>query len=95
VAHSMKFKSAGRKLTVLPGGSEGNVTLQGMGISFSCGALTNHAGLTRVKRACVVNHPRAKEKSEAHRFHGVTDGPLFRAAAKKEIPIPWSPAHSR
>ena len=36
-----------------------------------------------MKTACVVNRPSPKEKSEALRFHGVTDGPLFRAAAKK------------
>ena len=57
-------------------------------VSFFCGAPTKQAGLTRVKTACVVNRPSPKDKSEASRFHGVTDGPLFRAAAKKKTPIP-------
>ena len=65
-------------------GNQGNVMLQGMGISFFCGALTKLAGLTRVKMACVVNRPSPKDKSAASHFHGVTDGPLFRAAAKKK-----------
>ena len=48
-----------------------------------------------MKTACVVNRPSPKDTSEASRFHGVTDGPLFRAAAKKKTPMPWSTAYSQ
>ena len=56
------------------------------GRSFFCAAPTKHAGLTRVKTACVVNRPSPKDESEAHRFHGVTNGPLFGAGVKKRPP---------
>ena len=77
-----------RKRWGIPRGKR-EVAVQAMGRSFFCAAPTHHTGLTRVKTACVVNGPSPKDESEAHRFHGVTDGPLFGAPQKKP-PMAWS-----
>jgi hypothetical protein len=53
-------------------------------VSFFCGAPTKQAGLTPVKTACVVNRPSPKDKSEASRFQGVTDGALSGQPQKKD-----------
>jgi hypothetical protein len=62
----------------------GWLTISRAWVSFFCGARTEHAGLTPVKTACFRLLLRARAIDYARRFHGVTDGPLFRAAAKKD-----------